>query len=1040
MSQAEIDLAAQRSSQAAFRPAAIEVESTRKLLGAYDVLLDRFMPPSILVDEHWMVLDTYGGADRYLRFRSRRPSQSVMEMVCDPIRLALDEAMDRLCQGEQPIQIFPVDLTHEYGGCLPSRVTVSVVPVEPGCVYYNIAIVPEPTTTQNHSAVRERTGGDDGADYATQITANPPQKRDDLALTDFLEVAQLSVVFLDCDLRIRRFTSEAARMFQLVNHDIGREIQTFAGVLEIPDLVDRIRVVVQTGDTDEVEVTQVRRGRYFVAKIIADQIAGKTVGAVLTIFDLSQLATTQQEARLLSSIVQSTDDAVISRDRVNRIVSWNAAAEDLYGYAASEAIGEFANLIIPSDQESEHLQTLRLLQKGGHLDHFQAVRKAKCGRLLHVSVRMSPVYDEEHRVIGMSSIERDITVLVDEQNELAERERRMSDCFHHSPDLYALADVATGEIVDCNERMAKRMGIDRREIVGRSIIDLHSPASRVSLQSLLDVSLQSGQDTVNHSLELLCRDGSILPVSLSTTAIRNPDGAVVQNRCAWRDMSLLRRDEELVRQSEMRYRKSFQNSAIGMVEIGLDGRYSLANRRFCEIVGYSAKELETLQFTDITNPSDLIKELELRTDMMAGRIDTYKIEKRYVHKLGHEVWTSLFVSLERDDDGNPLSCHSYIEDISGRKELESELRLAISQRDQFLAMLSHELRNPLGAILNTCLMLSNGRSLPKTMQQPISIVTRQAHQMAELLDDLLDVSRITTGKIKLEKLPTMLSEIVDEAVESQQGLAAARHQRMLVTYADEPLNIFGDRSRLVQVVVNLLNNAIKYSGDGAIIKVALERRGRCGVIRVKDSGAGIEPELIESLFEMFAQKDSTLDRSGGGMGLGLHLVRKLVEFHSGRVTGRSAGVGKGSEFVVELPLSKTSRQAKVIPKVKQPTRRAVEKIVVVEDIADARNMLVALLEADDYEVLSAADGQAGLELILRERPDLAIVDIGLPKMDGYEVAKHVRASIAPEALTLVALSGYGQESDHDRALAAGFDVHLVKPLNHSRLEMILGYR
>jgi len=310
-----------------------------------------------------------------------------------------------------------------------------------------------------------------------------------------------------------------------------------------------------------------------------------------------------------------------------------------------------------------------------------------------------------------------------------------------------------------------------------------------------------------------------------------------------------------------------------------------------------------------------------------------------------------------------------------------------------------------------------------------------------LLDDLLDVSRITTGKIKLEKTPAVLSEIIDEAVESQQGLAAARQQRLLVTYADEPLNIFGDRSRLVQVVVNLLNNAIKYSGVGGVIKVTLERRGRCGVIRVKDSGVGIEPELIESLFEMFAQKDATLDRSGGGMGLGLHLVRKLVEFHSGRVTGRSSGVGKGSEFIVELPLSvrvaKTRTPKSVIP-TKPPKNRGVERIVVVEDIADARNMLVALLEADGYDVQSAADGQAGLELILKERPDLAIVDIGLPKMDGYEVARRIRATIPPGSMTLVALSGYGQDSDHDRALEAGFDVHLVKPLNHSRLELILG--
>jgi two-component system CheB/CheR fusion protein len=354
-------------------------------------------------------------------------------------------------------------------------------------------------------------------------------------------------------------------------------------------------------------------------------------------------------------------------------------------------------------------------------------------------------------------------------------------------------------------------------------------------------------------------------------------------------------------------------------------------------------------------------------------------------------------------------------------------------------MLSHELRNPLGAILNTCAVLGRRKNFAKNLQGPIAIVTRQARQMAELLDDLLDVSRITTGKIKLEKAPVELSQIADEAVESQQSLAASRGQRLAVTYCDEPLQVFGDRSRLVQVVVNLLNNAIKYTGDGGTISVLLEKHGRLGRIRVKDNGVGLEPEQIESLFEMFAQKDATLDRSGGGMGLGLHLVRKLVDFHSGRVIGQSEGLGKGSEFIVELPLSARKLVEPRAPRLTKVSaqRSKIKRIVVVEDIDDARKMLVALLEADNYQVFAAADGEAGLAMILRERPDLAIVDIGLPKLDGYEVARRVRQQIPADALRLVALTGYGQDSDHENVMSAGFDTHLVKPLNHTRLEKIL---
>jgi PAS domain S-box-containing protein len=1018
----------------------------KKLLGAYDTLLDRFMPPSILVDDQWMVIDTFSGADQYLHYRSRRPTQSVTELICKPLRSSITEAIDRLCCGENPVLMAPLHFTSDDGSSTSLRITVSVVPSSQGtAVYYSILLEPVAPGfnydagdfTSPKLLIRETAPSDD--EQAAQATATKYTTSErDLEL--FLESTHLSVVFLDQDLRIRRFTSHAGRMFNLVQHDIGREIRTFASVLEVPDLVERIRAVVHTGDQDEVEVHQHRQGKYFVAQIAPSRSNDEIDGAVLTVIDLSHLESRKQEIRLQSSLVQSSDDAIVSRDSDNRIISWNAAAEELFGYSAKEAIGQHASLFVPKDHSFELQQALRLFQKGGRVDPFESMRVTKKGDQIQVSVRLSPIYDDEHRVIGLSTIERDVSQQRRAINDLTASEKKFRDFYHQSPDMYCCVDASSGIVIDCNNRICDQLGYVRSEIIGRLVADLHSTGMREHARRVFEVCRSLG-DVVDEELELQRKDGSIIPVSLNAGAIRNESGVIVRSLHVWRDVSSFRRKEEQVRQSELNYRNSFQNSAIGIAQFTLDGFYLLTNRRFCEIVGYSSEELLGLRFSDLTHPDDVAEECALHKELVSGGIETYRIEKRYLNKQRGEVWVSLFVSLERDCVGKPTACHCYVEDISNRKVLESELRLAISQRDQFLAMLSHELRNPLGAILNTCAVLRRGKHLPKAMQQPVSIVTRQARQMAELLDDLLDVSRITTGKIKLEKSPVVLSEIVDEAVESQQALAAARHQRLLVTYADEPLHVFGDRSRLVQIVVNLLNNAIKYSGEAGDISVAIEKRRRFGVIRVKDSGVGIEPELIESLFEMFAQRDSTIDRSGGGMGLGLHLVRKLVEFHSGRVVGRSEGVGKGSEFFVELPLSSRSRtpaRVKERFKIDKPIRPAVQRIVVVEDIADARNMLVSLLEMDGYEVSSAADGEAGLSLILSERPDLAIVDIGLPKIDGYEVARRVRAEIPKSELTLVALSGYGQDSDHDLAIAAGFDVHLVKPLNQARLEMILG--
>ncbi len=1039
-----------------------EPESIRRMLGAYDTLLDRYMPPSILVDEKWMVLDTFGGTGRFLTLKHRRPTQSIFELVCEPLRDAIYRAIEQLCGGEHPVTISPVYLDVTEGTDLPHRLVVSSVPSsQDSTVFYSLAIEricedgddDTPWQSAYYAApnplnciVRETGRYDDRRGSVGEASASSS-----LDLKKFLDATNLAVVVLDQGLHILDFSSRAAAMFHLVQHDIGRQIRTFAGVLEVPDLVERIDAVVHTGDSDEVEVHLHRIGKYYVVRISPFSIDTNHGGAVLHVIDLSCMETRKQEARLLSSIVQSSADAIVSRDRNNRIVTWNAAAEELYGYSASEAIGQDASLIATDSRGCEEDLASRLLQKGGFSQHFESLRRTKSGETIEVSTRLSPVYDDDHRVIGVSSIERDNS----KQRELVERlsvgAQKYQDFFNQSPDMYCSVDVSSGKIVECNDRMCARLGLNQNEILGHPILDFYTPETREEARLGLD-RLRSAGEVADQELVLSCRDGIGIPITLSVSALRDASGTIIRSRNVLRDVTISKQKEEQFRQSERQYRNSFHNSAIGIAMYDLCGNYMMVNRRMAEIVGYAEHELIGKQCYDLTNSEDLVDERQLQTELVAGRSETYKLEKRYLHKAGHSVWVSEFVSLERDEKGCPLYCHAYIEDISARKELEAELRLAISQRDEFLAMLSHELRNPLGAIINTCAVLNRGKEIPKSLQQPVAIVTRQARQMTELLDDLLDVSRITSGKIKLEKSTVLLSEIVDEAVESQQALALNRHQRLSVTYADEPLYVFGDRSRLVQIVVNLLNNAIKYSGDGSEIAVALEKRSghekgqHCeseagvGVITVTDSGVGIEPELIESLFEMFAQRDSTLDRSGGGMGLGLHLVRKLVEFHSGSVIGRSEGVGKGSEFMVELPLSpqrQSARHRKDKAKPVLPTRPPAKRIAVVEDIADARNMLVALLEADDYQVSSAADGVAGLALILRERPDLAIVDIGLPELDGYEVARQVREKISKAELRLVALSGYGQDSDHDRAIAAGFDLHLVKPLNHARLEKIL---
>jgi len=1121
--------------------AAHSAESLEVLLSVYDTLLDRFMPPMILINARRRVIDTFSGADRFLRFGARRPSEDVLDLLIEPLREPVRKAFTLCCSTGQTVLTEPIvvefgpdnrlsafsDLpsgdtdnvsasgpvpdsssngdsideinryrrAFEASGegsdnlyCVAQKFFVRVAPVphrKDDSPFFSIAFETSvrshprsndqsrPAVTPSESPYSAYRGfvdfGSVTPDVVCEQSGNELPREsvskavraesgiDPMMSTEpdwdsLFESNGLAVIFLDADLKIRRFSGPAGQIFGLLPHDVGRAMRTFAGNLDSSDLIDRLTQTVRTGDPDEFEIHQLKTGEYYLARIVAlarsprigtlaPQVANESAtiqGVALTLIDLTSLGERHQQVNRLSSIVQSSADAIISRDCDDRIVTWNAAAEHLYGYSASEAIGESVSLILPECEIEEHQNSQRVFSRDPHVNHFDASRRTKSGKVRRVSVRLSPVYDDENRIVGISTIERDISAKAEIADRLSQGERMLEAFYEQSPDSYCAIDTSSGLITSCNDSMCQQLGFKREEIIGRSVVDLQTETCREKIRVCLD-QLRAAGMLHGEELDLRRSDGGVLPVSLCATAVYDCDGKVVGCRAVWRDLTPLRRRDEMIRQSEARYHNSFQHSAIGITHCDLDGRYLLANRRFCNIVGYSFEELSSKTFSEITHSDDLHQEMEMRRRLAAQEIETYQLEKRYIHQSGRPVWVSVFVSLERDSEGKPIATHSYIEDISSRKELEDELRSAIRQRDQFLAMLSHELRNPLGAILNTCAVLGRRKNFAKNLQGPIAIVTRQARQMAELLDDLLDVSRITTGKIKLEKATVELSQIADEAVESQQSLAASRGQRLAVTYCDEPLQVFGDRSRLVQVVVNLLNNAIKYTADGGTISVLLEKHGRVGRIRVKDNGVGLEPEQIESLFEMFAQKDATLDRSGGGMGLGLHLVRKLVDFHSGRVIGQSEGLGKGSEFIVELPLSARKAPEPRTPRVKNigAQRSKIKRIVVVEDIDDARKMLVALLEADNYQVFSAADGEAGLAMILRERPDLAIVDIGLPKLDGYEVARRVRQQITASELRLVALTGYGQDSDHENVMNAGFDTHLVKPLNHTRLEKIL---
>ena len=370
------------------------------------------------------------------------------------------------------------------------------------------------------------------------------------------------------------------------------------------------------------------------------------------------------------------------------------------------------------------------------------------------------------------------------------------------------------------------------------------------------------------------------------------------------------------------------------------------------------------------------------------------------------------------------------------RDLMQKLEDRVHERDRFLAILGHELRNPLGAIMLASQMLSTDGKLDG---EHAALIERQSRHLTRLVNDLLDLSRVVSGKIVLKKQVVDLREIVQQCLQTLRESEQTKHLQLQLRDEGQPLPALADPVRAEQIVSNVLTNAVKYTPQGGRVNVTLERAGGDAIIRVWDDGVGIAPDRIGTIFELFAQAENAIGRSQGGMGIGLALVRNLVELHGGTVTAKSDGIGKGSEFVVRLPLASSAETRDGDAQTLRPTAApsvGPRRIVIVEDNADLRELLRLKLRKLGHEVDAAVDGPEGVRQIVDAKPDLALIDIGLPGLDGYQVALQVRSELG-DRVVLVAVSGFGQPEDKRRALEAGFDEHITKPADVHDIEDML---
>lgn len=553
-------------------------------------------------------------------------------------------------------------------------------------------------------------------------------------------------------------------------------------------------------------------------------------------------------------------------------------------------------------------------------------------------------------------------------------------------------------------------------------------------QRAWDAWQRATQNDEPYSLECRLRraDGVYRWWLTHATPLRDERGKILKWLGTCTDIQEIKKTEEALRQSERVYRAIGESIEYGIWICDAQGRNTYASESLLKLVGITKEQCADFGWGDVLHPDDAEATIAAWKQCVQEGVHWYR-EHRY-RGVDGQYHPILACGVPVHDERGQITCWAGINlDISRLKNAEQALKDADRKKDEFLAMLAHELRNPMAAISAAATLLCRPDVSQDKAQLARDSLKDRVSQLGRLIDDLLDVSRITRGKIKLQKESLDLELVIARAVDSSRSFFEDRRQKLEVLVAD-PLPVFGDPVRLEQIITNLLTNASRYSYDGQVTTLRAFREGKEAVIQVKDSGIGIDASLMPDIFKTFTQAENTLARTRGGLGLGLSIVKNLSEMHGGSVSVKSEGEGKGAEFEVRLPITETNMQ-NVVQEKKRRFPRALH-ILIAEDNRDTAMLQAAMLELEGHIVEIVGDGLSAVDKAFRMKPDVILLDIGLPGLSGYEVAQNVRQAGLIDTL-IIALSGYGQEQDIKRACESGMDEHLLKPVEYEKLIALL---
>jgi len=799
-----------------------------------------------------------------------------------------------------------------------------------------------------------------------------------------------------------------------------------------------------------------------------------------------------EDRTLCQALFEALPDAIVVVDPQGHIRQINAELERLFGYGREDLLAQPIEILLPQRYRERHADHRRRYRSAPY-----RLKMSRCpeifglrrdGSEFPADVHLAPIKMAEGMMIV--GVIRDITphkTAEAEIQELAQRKAIIADLSqlalagagldrlmeHTVEQIARCLDIEYAKVLELlpdGRALRLKAGVGWKEgLVGNATVSaglesqagytllISRPAEESTLIAGEPVIVEDlGSETRFNGPPLLFDHGVVSGMSITIPGYVRPYGVLGVHTAKHRaftpdDAQFLRavahilalaierqQTEEALCESEMRVRRLVEANIIGVLE-GVEERIRNANQIFLDMVGYSREDLMSgkLCWPEMTPPEYLPLDEAAREQLLNhGAVSPF--EKEFIRKDGARVPILLCATLlER----SPLAWIAFVVDLSEHKRLEDSLRRravelaeADRRKDEFLAMLAHELRNPLAPIRNAVHILHRQAPPAPECRRPLEMIERQTQHLARLVDDLLDVSRVTRGKINLQKQPVDLVALAARVVESHRPSASAHRHTVTSTLPPRPLYVEGDEVRLTQVLDNLLNNANKYTPDGGHIWVTVEEQNEEALVSVRDNGIGIAQNDLPGIFDLFAQVNPGIDRARGGLGIGLSLVKRLVDMHSGSVEARSEGSGEGSEFIIRLPLLAPKSESEP-----GSGARTALRVLVVDDNHDAAESMALLANLWGYETRIVHDGRSAVDACRTYRPDAVLLDLGLPGMSGYEVAQRLR-EIHGDSIALFAITGYGQAEDRAHSAAAGFDDHLVKPIDPDALKTLLASR